>query len=89
MEIEVITNIVQTLGFPIALVIAMGIFIYKLWQQSVTREGKLYDELAACRAVNEKAISTIAHYADKLDTIQEDVKVIKEDIVLITDRIEH
>lgn len=33
-------EIIQTLGFPIALVCAMGFFIYKLWEQSKEREDK-------------------------------------------------
>ena len=77
MDIATITDLIQTLGLPIALVIAMGLFIFKLWKQSAERETKLYDELAECRKVNSKAIDTIAHYAEKLDAIQEDVKVIK------------
>ena len=81
-------ELISSVGLPIALIIAMGLFIYKLWQESVKREGKLYDELAACRAVNEKAIETISRYADKLDTMEQDIKVIKEDVLLLTDRME-
>lgn len=33
-------GIIQTLGFPIALVCAMGFFIFKLWEQSKEREDK-------------------------------------------------
>lgn len=33
-------EIIQTLGFPIALVCAMGLFIFKLWEQSKEREDK-------------------------------------------------
>lgn len=33
-------EIIQTLGFPIALVCAMGFFIFKLWEQSKEREDK-------------------------------------------------
>ena len=73
----IITELVTNLGLPVAMVIVMAIFIYKLWQQSVEREKTLYNELAACREVNDKAIATIATYAGKLDAIQEDVKEIK------------
>ena len=33
-------EIIQTLGFPIAIVCAMGFFIFKLWEQSKEREDK-------------------------------------------------
>lgn len=88
MDVEIITNLIANLGLPVAMVVAMGLFIFKLWKQSAEREKTLYNELAECRAVNEKAIATIATYSGKLDAIQEDVKVIKEDMVLITERLE-
>ena len=88
MDVATIAELVGSVGLPVALVIAMAVFIYKLWQQSAKRETKLYNELSECRAVNAKAIDTIAHYAEKLTTIQEDVKEIKEDIIVITERLE-
>ena len=80
---EVFVNIVSTVGFPIACVIGLGWFIYKIYNDTTKREDKLYDELANCRAVNEKAIDTIAHYAEKLDVIQSDINDIKTDITVI------
>jgi hypothetical protein len=50
------------------------------------REEKLYVELAEGRAINRQAIDTIAHYAEKLDTIQSDVSDIKTDITVIMSR---
>ena len=47
------------------------------------REEKLYEEIKENRAVNAKAIETIAHYADKLDNIQNDVSEIKTDITIL------
>lgn len=78
MEIGVVTELITTLGFPIALVVAMGFFIWKMYQQSVTREEKLMEEIADNRAVNEKAIETLALYAERLDNIETDVKEIKD-----------
>lgn len=71
MDIALITEFISSLGFPIALVVAMGFFIWKIYQQSVTREEKLME-------VNEKAINTLASYAERLETIQNDVTTIKE-----------
>jgi septal ring factor EnvC (AmiA/AmiB activator) len=47
------------------------------------REEVLYAEIKENREINAKAINTIAHYAEKLDSIQEDIKDIKTDITYI------
>lgn len=83
MDATMVTELISTLGFPIALVIGMSYFIWQLWKQSVVREEKLMTELTECRVVNTQAISTIASYADKLDTIQKDVTEIKSDMSVI------
>ena len=51
----------------------------------VTAENDLrfYEEIEKNREVNSKAIDTIAHYAEKLDTIQNDISEIKTDITII------
>ena len=88
MDVAMFGELIGVLGFPIVCVIALGVFVYKLWQQSVEREKTLMTEIAKTRAVNEKAIETIAHYAEKLDIIQNDIGEIKGDIVKISTRIE-
>ena len=40
-------------------------------------------EIRENREVNAKAIETIAHYAEKLDSIQSDIKEIKQDVSLL------
>lgn len=54
--------------------------------QCQAREEKLYNEIAECRKINSKAIETIAHYAEKLDRIQEDIRDIKTDLTVIMSR---
>lgn len=91
-----ILTAITTVGFPIFCALGMGWFIYKIYvnatqQNQVNmekvqarcqeREDKLYEEIKANREVNAQAIETIAHYSEKLDIIQNDVKDIK-DIVL-------
>lgn len=88
MDIAVLTELVQTLGLPVVLIGAMAWFIFKLWRQSAEREKTLYAELERSREVNEKAIATIAQYAEKLGVIQDDVKAIKADISVIATKIE-
>lgn len=81
MDITAIGELISNFGFPIALVIAMGFFIWKIYQQSVVREEKLMTEIAECRVVNEKAIETLAVYAERLGVIENDVKEIKEIVI--------
>ena len=99
MDLATIGTFIGTIGFPIACAVGMAWFIYTIYKNTTKenaanmekvqkrcqeREDKLYGELEKCRQVNEKAIDTIAHYAEKLDTIQKDIGDIKNDIVVIT-----
>ena len=77
MDMTVFTELIATLVFPIALVIAMGFFIWQIYKQSVEREEKLMTEIAENRIVNEKAIETLTLYAERLGNIESDVKEIK------------
>ena len=81
MDINIFTELISTVGLPIALVIAMGIFIYKLYKDSVKREEKLTAEITENRIVNTKAIETIALYAERLTVIETDVKEIKDIVI--------
>ena len=83
METAAIIELVSTLGFPIAAVVALAIFIFRIYKKSEQREDLLMSEVKQTREVNAKAIETIAHYAEKLDTIQSDIKDIKTDITII------
>ena len=88
MEIGVIIELISAVGFPIVCVLALGFFVFKIWQQSVTREEKLMAEITENRLVNEKAIETIAQFAERFTHIEEDVAEIKNDVVLIKDKIQ-
>lgn len=84
METTVITELIASLGFPIAAVIALGYFIYKIYKKSEQREDKLLEHLKECREVNAEAIATIASYAVTLDIIQKDIADIKTEITILT-----
>lgn len=81
MDIALFVELLSTVGLPIALVIAMGLFIYKLYKDSVVREEKLTAEITENRLVNAKAIETITLYAERLAVIETDVKEIKDIII--------
>ena len=76
--IALILEVIGTVGFPIAVAIAAGIFIYKIWQQSVEREEKLMEEVAENRKTNEKFAEIIGKYEITLCEIKTDVKEIKD-----------
>lgn len=87
MDVPVIVDLIGTVGFPIAMVIAMLWFIWHIYKKSEDREDKLHEELKENREINAEAIKTIALYAERLDVIQRDVNEIKEDIIIITDKV--
>ena len=88
MELATMTELIGTLGFPIACVIAMGIFLFKIWKQSVEREKTLMAEITENRLVNEKAIETIALYAERLTHIEGNIEEIKNDVTQIKEHIQ-
>ena len=80
-------ELISTLGFPIACVVALGFFVWKIYNQSIERENKLMAEITENRLVNEKAIETIAQFAERFTHIESDVELIKTDINMIKDKI--
>ena len=87
MELAVIIELIGTVGFPIVCVLCLGIFVYKLWQQSVSREEKLMAEITENRLVNKQAIETISLYAERLTHIEDNIAEIKDDVLVIKDKI--
>lgn len=86
MEVAAFVELIPTLGFPIACVIALGFFVWKIYNQSIDRENKLMAEITENRLVNEKAIETIAQFAERFTHIEGDVELIKTDINLIKEK---
>lgn len=83
MDMATLEHFISQFGFPVAVCIALGIFVWQLYKQSVERENKLYEEIDASREVNAKAIETLAVYSEKLGTIQTDIAEIKNDVAVI------
>lgn len=85
MEIAFV-ELISTVGFPIACVIALGVFVFKIYNQSVTRETELREEIKESQKINSKFAEIINRYSIELGEIKADVKEIKEDITLITEK---
>lgn len=100
MDLTALPELIGSIGFPAVCVIGMAWFIYQVFQKTTTqsqenmkqlqencqkREDKLYEEIKENREVNAQAIATIALYADKLGTIQQDISDIKTDVAILKD----
>ena len=83
MDMNILPELIGTLGFPIVCVIGLGIFIFKIWQQSVIREEKLMTEITENREVNTKAIETISQFAGRFTYIEDNITEIREDVAEI------
>jgi chromosome segregation ATPase len=88
MELSVILELIGSVGFPIACVLALGVFVFKIYNQSVEREKTLMAEITENRLVNEKAIETIAKYAERLTHIEDNITDIKNDVTEIKTKIQ-
>lgn len=88
MDINSLSGLISSVGFPVVCVLGMGYFIWQLYKQSVERENKLYTQIDEGRKVNAQAIATISLYAERLDAIQEDVKEIRKDVTTIMNKTE-
>ncbi len=78
MEVAAFVEIITTVGFPIAVAIALGVFIWIIYKQSVRREETLMAEIKENRQINTKFAGIIAQYEITLGEIKNDVKDIKE-----------
>ena len=83
------TQLISTVGFPIACVCALGYFVYIAWnkitEQGEKREEKLYDVLAKAQANNEMLADTNREFVAVLETYKTDITEIKHDIEDIKD----
>ena len=98
MEVATILEVISTVGFPIALCLALGWFIYKIYTDTTKqnkenmaavqarckeREEKLYTQLEKQNEINGRFAEIIAKYDFKIEEIREDIKEIKSDVMTI------
>lgn len=78
------TNVIATLGFPIACVLAMGYFIFIAFKMFMSkadkREDRLYELIADCQTANETLLATNASFIEALDKYNSDLEHIKSDV---------
>ena len=78
MELGVIVELITTIGFPIVCVLALGWFVWRIYQQSVAREEKLMTEITENRLINKQFAEIIAGYEITLGDIKTDIRDIKD-----------
>ena len=93
MDTTLVSELITNLGFPIACVIFLGWFIYKIYndltkqnqdyiqqcqEKAKEREDWLKGVITDAQDTNSKFVEIIGQYESKLDDIREDVKEIKQ-----------
>lgn len=77
MEMDLVAQTIQTLGFPVACVIGMAWFVMYQAKNDRADKEKLYTELAENRTINKEFINTLQAVTSKVENIQDDVNEIK------------
>ena len=86
MDIKLIIELIGMFGFPITACLILGAFIFKIYKKSEEREAALRQEINEAQEINKEAIKTLALYAERLGVIESDVREIKSDIMILTER---
>ena len=80
-------NVIQSLGFPVFCVLALGALVWKGFDRITTanqdREQKLYMMLGETREQLQKAIEVNASFVEILSDMRSDVASVQDDIVKI------
>ena len=81
---EAYVNVISTVGFPIACVIALGFFVYKSWNdisnKFTEREEKLYSMIASSNNLIDNALETNAKFLAQLEVMQGNLNDISKDV---------
>lgn len=77
LKMETFVNLISNVGFPIAVCIALGYFIFKIYKDSVVRETLLREEIATAQENNSRAIEALTILESRLELIEADIKEIK------------
>jgi F0F1-type ATP synthase membrane subunit b/b' len=84
MDMAVFVELIGTLGFPIALVIVLCWFIFKIYKASEKREAELRQEIKENREINGKFAEIITQHTAELTEIKTDIREIKNTLEIGT-----
>lgn len=84
-------EVLQSVGFPIFCVLALGYFVYSSYQKMITdtkeREDKLYAMLTSAQATISSAVENNVRLAAQIEIMQKNVEKLAEDIEDIKDSV--
>ena len=84
-------EVLQSVGFPILCVLALGYFVYSSYQKMITdtkeREDKLYAMLTSAQATISSAVENNVKLAAQIEIMQKNVEKLAEDIEDIKDSV--
>lgn len=84
MDVTTVEGLITSVGFPIFCVLALGFFIYKSYEniekRNEGREEKLYSMLANSQTAIDNAIETNAKFVAQLESMQNNVNRISDDV---------
>ena len=80
-------SLISTVGFPMAVAIALGWFVFQIYKRSEQREDELRAEITKSQEINNKFADIISKYSIEISEIKTDIKDIKEDIIILTEHI--
>lgn len=82
-------QVLQSVGFPIFCVLALGYFVYSSYQKMITdtkeREDKLYTMLASAQSTISSAVENNVKLAAQIEIMQKNVEKLADDIEDIKD----
>ena len=81
MDYAILVELIGTMGFPIAMVVALLWFVFTIYKKSEQREDALRQQIIDAQLTNKEAIKTLALYAERLGVVEQDVKEIKEILI--------
>lgn len=84
-------QVLQSVGFPIFCVLALGYFVYSSYQKMITdtkeREDKLYTMLSSAQQTISSAVENNVKLAAQIEIMQKNVEKLAEDIEDIKDSV--
>ena len=84
-------QVLQSVGFPIFCVLALGYFVYSSYQKMITdtkeREDKLYAMLTSAQATISSAVENNVKLAAQIEIMQKNVEKLADDIEDIKDSV--
>ena len=84
-------QVLQSVGFPIFCVLALGYFVYSSYQKMITdtkeREDKLYTMLTSAQSTISSAVENNVKLAAQIEIMQKNVEKLADDIEDIKDSV--